>query len=185
MRARLDFLTTAIGDCEVVVASSRDAATVLWLRDRLARWLLDRGIRQWEPAELPAEWIEDWIAAGSVYLVRHKSELVGSVTITSEDRVTWGEREDLAGYIHMLMVDPAFSGHGVGRSILNWCEARIEADSRDLARLDCVRGNERLRRYYEEAGYRPVGYKDFSAIPWARETALYEKSLGGRTESHR
>lgn len=177
MRVRLGFLMTAIGGCEVVVASPRDAEAVLGLRDSLARWLLDRGVGQWEPAELPAEWIEDRIAAGSVYLVHHRSQLVGSVTITSEDALIWGDHDDLAGYIHMLMVARAFAGHGVGRSMLSWCEARIEADGRDLARLDCVRSNERLRRYYEEAGYGLVGYKDFPEIPWARETALYEKHL--------
>ena len=179
MRARLGFLTTAIGDCEVAVAAPREATAVLGLRDSLARYLLDRGIRQWKPGELPAEWIEERIAAGSVYVVHRHTQLIGSVTITREDTLTWGERDDLAGYIHMLMIDRAFAGRGVGRSLLGWSEARIEADGRGLARLDCVQSNDRLRQYYEEFGYRMVGYRDFPEIPWVLKTALYEKRLGG------
>jgi ribosomal protein S18 acetylase RimI-like enzyme len=111
-------------------------------------------------------------------LVHRKSRLIGSVTITPEDTLIWGKQDELAGYIHMLMVDRTFAGHGVGRSVLGWCEATIEADSRTVARLDCVRSNERLRRYYEDAGYLLVGFRDFPEIEWARETALYEKRLG-------
>lgn len=40
MRPRLGLLTTAIGDYEIALASPSDAAAVLGLRDRLARWLL-------------------------------------------------------------------------------------------------------------------------------------------------
>ena len=178
MRVRLGFLTTAIGECEVATAAATDATDVLGLRDSLARYLLDRGVRQWKPGEVPAEWIEKRIATGSVYVLRRHSQLIGSVTITPDDSLTWGEHDDRAGHIHLLMIDQAFAGHGVGRSLLAWCEATIEADGRGLAHLDCVRSNERLRRYYEEVGYRLVGYKNFSAVPWALETALYEKSLG-------
>ncbi len=178
MGARLGFLTTSVGECEVAIASPRDATAVLGLRDSLARYLLARGVRQWKPGELPAEWIEERIVAGSVYVLRRHNQLIGSVTITPEDTHVWGERDDLAGYIHLLMIDRAFAGHGVGRCLLGWCEATIEADGRRLARLDCVRSNGRLRRYYEEAGYRLVGYRILSEVPWALETALYEKCLG-------
>lgn len=178
MGAYLGVLTTAIGDCTLAVASPNDAEAVLGLRDRLAQHLLDQGVRQWTPGELPGRWIEDRIAARSVYLLHCQNQLVGSVTITSEDPSIWGDPDDRAGYIHMLMVDRRFGGHGIGRSLLGWCEQRIETGGRAFARLDCVRSNERLRRYYEDVGYRIVGYRDFPEIPWAFETALYEKPLG-------
>ena len=109
MRARLDSLTTAIGECDVAIASPRHATAVLGLRDSLARHLLDRGVQQWKPGELPAEWIEDRIAAGSVYVVHRHNQLIGLVTITSDDSLILGEREDLAGYMHLLMIDRAFA----------------------------------------------------------------------------
>jgi GNAT superfamily N-acetyltransferase len=76
------------------------------------------------------------------------------------------------------MVDRAFAGHGVGRALLGRCEAQIRGQGKQLSRLDCVLINDRLRRYYEQAGYVLVGYESFPEIPWANDVALYEKDLG-------
>jgi GNAT superfamily N-acetyltransferase len=180
MCGRVGSLTTSIGECDVVVAMPGEGPVVLEVRDRLARYLLDHGVQQWNPGELPVDWIEDWIAIGSVYFVRRRSRLIGSVTITPDDRLIWGERTDVAGYIHMLMVDRAFAGRGIGRCVLDWSEARIAAVGCELARLDCVRSNARLRQYYEAAGYALVDYKEFPDTPWALPTALYEKRVHRR-----
>ena len=126
---------------------------------------------------MPDEWIEVCIAFGAVYLVSHDDRLVGSVTVVWDDPLIWGERPESAGYIHMLMVDRGFGGHGIGRSILEWAERSIAAAGRRLARLDCVKSNRPLRRYYEDAGYRFVETKTFPDIAWAVDTALYEKQL--------
>jgi ribosomal protein S18 acetylase RimI-like enzyme len=181
MRGRVGLLATSIGECDVVVAMPGDGSAVLELRDRLARYLLDHGVQQWNPGELPSDRIEDSVAMGSVYLVRRRSHLIASVTITPEDPLIWGERTDVAGYIHMLMVDRAFAGRGIGRCVLDWSEARIEAGGRELARLDCVRTNARLRRYYEAAGYALVDYREFPDTPRALPTALYEKRVHRRS----
>ena len=105
------------------------------------------------------------------------------VTITWDDIAVWGRRDDAAGYIHTLVVDRRFSGARLGRAVLGWAEQQIVSFGRTLARLDCVRANPKLRSYYEHAGYSQVGYQAFPEISWAREVALYEKSLpvpGGR-----
>jgi protein-tyrosine phosphatase len=181
MGGRVGSLTTSIGECDVVVAMPGDGPVVLELRDRLAGYLLDHGVRQWNPGELPLDRIEDSVAIGSVYLVCRGSRLIGSVTITPDDPLIWGRADRRCGYIHMLMVDRAFAGRGIGRCVLDWSEARIEASGREFARLDCVRSNARLRRYYEAAGYALVDYKEFPNTPWALPTALYEKRLHRRS----
>ncbi len=170
-------LETVLGDLVVVRAAADQVRAVLGLRDDLARWMLERGIEQWRPGELPLEWIEECTSRGWVYLVPGGEKLVGSVTIVWEDPFIWGERPEPAGYIHLLMVDRDFAGHGVGRSLLGWAEGSILDSGRQLARLDCARGNGTLRSYYEGAGYQLVGYKDFPDVEWAFETALYQKLL--------
>ncbi len=170
-------IASPLGALVATRATLADAPVVGALRDGLARWMLRCGIRQWSPGELPVAWIEVGIAFGETYLVSHDQQLVGSVTIVWDDPLIWGERPEPAGYIHMLMVDRAFRGHGIGRSILEWAEGRIEASGRRIARLDCVEGNEALRAYYEAAGYAFVGTKTFPDLDWAGETALYEKQL--------
>jgi GNAT superfamily N-acetyltransferase len=93
------------------------------------------------------------------------------------DPLIWGKRPESAGYVHMLMVDRDFEGHGIGRLILEWAEGSILAAGHSLARLDCVNANEPLRAYYERAGYRCVGTKSFPELSWAGVAALYEKQL--------
>jgi protein-tyrosine phosphatase len=102
---------------------------------------------------------------------------VGSVTIVWDDPLIWGAQPEAAGYIHMLMVDRAAGGHGIGRSILAWAEQQIVASGRHVARLDCVENNESLRAYYEAAGYAFVRTKTFPELDWAGSTALFEKRL--------
>jgi GNAT superfamily N-acetyltransferase len=177
MRVDKDALKSPLGDLAVMPATVDQSKSVLELRDDLARWMLERGIEQWRPGELPLEWIQWCIAQGWVHVALRGDTLVGSVTIVWEDPLIWGERQERAGYIHMLLVNRSFAGHGIGRSLLDWAERFILDSARGLARLDCVRGNQALRGYYEAAGYELVGYRDFPHIDWAFEAALYEKPL--------
>jgi GNAT superfamily N-acetyltransferase len=169
-----------VGALTVERATLADVPAVGALRDELATWMLHHGIRQWSPGEMPLDWIEVCVAFGEVYLVSRHHELVGSVTVVWADPLIWGERTEPAGYVHMLMVDRTFAGHGIGRSILEWSEGLVAASGRRLARLDCVEGNQALRAYYEAAGYAFVGTKTFPDLDWADATALYEKRLPPR-----
>jgi GNAT superfamily N-acetyltransferase len=174
-----DILQTDLGDLAVTQGTSEHARSVLELRDDLARWMLHHDIQQWRPRELPLEWIETCVAEGWVYVVPRGDRVIASVTIVWDDPLMWGEMPEPAGYIHMLMVDRDFAGHGVGRSLLAWAEDFIVDSGRHLARLDCVKTNWLLRSYYEHAGYALVGYKDLPEVEWAFEAALYEKPLKG------
>ena len=56
-------VATEQGDVVVVQASPGDAVAILRLRDALASWMVERGIDQWRPGDMPLPWIED--GAGS------------------------------------------------------------------------------------------------------------------------
>lgn len=177
MTASGDAVETPLGVLPVVRAGPDDAEEVLRLRDDLARWMRTRAIVQWRPGEFPLEWFQRWVDEGCVYVVRTGDAVVASVTVLWEDPVTWGDVEDPAGYIHLLMVGRDYAGHRVGEALLSWAEDHIRRSGQRLARLDCARTNGWLRGYYERAGYRLVGYRDFPEFTWALEAALYEKSL--------
>jgi GNAT superfamily N-acetyltransferase len=139
--------------------------------------MMERGIQQWRPGDLPLSWIETCASAGWIYVAHHEQRMVGSVTIVWHDPLMWGEVSEPAGYVHMLMVDRSFAGYGIGRSLLAWAECFIKDAGRCLARLDCVRTNPQLRDYYERVGYVLVGHKSLPEVGWALEATLYEKSL--------
>lgn len=168
-------VTTEQGDVVVVHASPRDAIAILRLRDALASWMVEHGIDQWHPGDMPLSWIEVCVAQGWVFAARQDGTLVGSLTLVWVDPYIWGDRNEPAGYIHMLMVDRAYAHLGLGRSLLAWAERRISGAGHRQARLDCVRTNVALREYYENAGYLLAGYREFAGgIP---SVALYKKAL--------
>ena len=170
-------IDSALGVLGVARATADQAHTVRALRDDLARWMLQREIRQWRPGELPVELIDLCIGEGAVHVVSLGDRLVGSVTVVWEDPLVWGKRPEPAGYIHMLMVNREFCGYGIGGSILQWAERSISETGHSVARLDCVKDNRPLRAYYEAAGYGFVEDKAFPDIDWGGESALYEKRL--------
>jgi ribosomal protein S18 acetylase RimI-like enzyme len=178
-------LETTCGSFPIDLATRDQALRVLHLRDELAAWMVARGVDQWQPGEMPLSWLELCIASGWVYSVRSEELLVAAVTITWQDPFIWGDTEELAGYIHMLMVDRAYAGNGIGRSLLGWAESHIGASGRSLARLDCATSNQRLCAYYEQAGYqwvdrrnfRLADHETFPDVERLVDTALYEKSL--------
>ena len=168
-------VTTEQGDVAVAQASTRDAVAILGLRDALASWMVEQGIDQWRPGDMPLSWIQLWIAQGWVFAARRDGILVGSLTLVSSDPFIWGDRNQPAGYIHMLMVNRACGRLGLGRLLLDWAEQRIKRAGHRRARLDCVGTNGALRYYYENAGYLFAGYRTFVGdIP---SVALYEKAL--------
>jgi protein-tyrosine phosphatase len=171
-------IETPIGPCSVSRARNDDVPVVVRLRDEAARWLIGRGIEQWGPGELPVSWFEQLVQEGSVWLMRTDQRILATVSLTWEDPFVWGEREGPSGYIHTLVIDRRFAGLGLGRRLLAWTERQIASSGRELARLDCVLSNRKLRSYYEQAGYCHVGHKTFPDVGWAHETALYEKHIG-------
>jgi GNAT superfamily N-acetyltransferase len=151
-----DVVETAFGLLPIRVAVNDEARAVLRLRDELAAWMVQRQIDLWQRGEMPLGWVEQSIAYGWVHTVWKQDQLVGSVTVAWEDPLIWGESETPAGYIHMLMVDRAYAGNGVGRSILGWAEGQITVSGRRPARLDCATSNERRR--FETRVYRTTTY---------------------------
>jgi ribosomal protein S18 acetylase RimI-like enzyme len=146
--------------------------------------MLGRGIDQWRPGEIPLAWIERFAEQRSLFAMFGDGRLVASVILAWADPFVWGAQQEPAGYVHMLMVNRAYAGRGLGRVLLDWTESRIGESGRHRARLDCVRTNTSLRGYYENAGYQLVGFRCFDheasealdgLVP--ADSALYEKVL--------
>ena len=123
------------GEFTVVEATDSDTDALLRLRDDAARWLLSRGIDQWQLGEIPYSWErgDDYF----VFVLWHGQDRVGTVTILWDDPVIWGEQPVPAGYVHNLIVARPFGGQGLGLRLLQWAENYVTESGRSLARLDC------------------------------------------------
>jgi GNAT superfamily N-acetyltransferase len=135
------------------------------------RWLRARGIEQW-PERFDAEWVRPAIERGDTWLAERDREVLGTLVVQWDDPVFWAGYRLNAGYLHRLAVRDR--GTGLGVELLRWAEQHVAHAGRQYLRLDCVASNDRLRSYYERAGYAHLG--DVTVGPYTQ--ARYEKRVG-------
>ncbi len=116
-------------------------------------WLQSKGIVQW-PARFSTEFLLGSVDRGELHVVTVDAEIVGTVTLQWSDPTFWGDRVD-AGFVHRLAVSR--SHPGLGPTILSWAGQQVVDRGRRFVCLDCLSDNVRLRRYYEQLGFRAVG----------------------------
>jgi len=157
-------------------ASPWELALVMEIFDEAARWLLARGIHQWESPPPPDCWTKfrDEIAEEHVYLVTRD----GSDVVVGTFRIAWSgeppwEDESNAGYLYSLALRPCYIGQGIGPAVISWLAKHFASLGKEKFRLDCIAANERLRKWYEELGF---GYRGVVTDgPYV--LALYERDL--------
>ena len=155
---------------EIRTARSDEIEVVLDVLADAAAWLRERGIDQW-PERFDRDWVMPAIERGETWLAESDGDVAGSLVVQWEDPMFWEGYPLDAGYLHRLAVRRP--GTGLGARLLHWAEAHAAAAGKLFLRLDCVAGNEPLRRYYERAGYRRVG--DVTVGPYVQ--ARYEKRV--------
>ena len=144
----------------------RDAEALHALREAAARWLMARGIRQWQPGEVDVRTISKQIEAAEWFVHRGAGSVVAALRFLWSDPLFWGEQPGDAAYVHGLMIDRRSAGEGLGAAALDWAEERARAAGRTYLRLDHAADNKRLARYYRERGFIERGCRQ--ATPGAR-----------------
>jgi GNAT superfamily N-acetyltransferase len=150
-------------------ATPDDFDDLLGIRERVAIDLLERGVPS-NPNALTREHLQAWAMARVLWVGEMEERIVGSIAVWMHDPAGYWPRADVAAYVRDLMVDPRLRGLGVGAVLLAWAERYAAGLGRGRVRLDCDAANERLCRYYKEAGYRHVA-TDHDGF------ALFEKTL--------
>jgi GNAT superfamily N-acetyltransferase len=152
------------GKVRFAVAAPDQVGDVLRVLDEAAGWLLVRGIEQW-PARFESSWVRGSVMRGETWLVEVDGVLSATVTMDWSDAV-WAKVPGNAAYLHRLAVRRRSSG--LGRVILAWAAGVAREHGLDALRLDCVASNERLRAYYEAAGFVFRGDAEVSGAPGQR-----------------
>lgn len=159
-------------DLVVELAHPEEVEALVGLRDDVAEWLVRRGIEQWVPGEFSLDRMRDWIGQRAVHVARRGGRPIAAAAVLWEDPEIWGEDDQRAGYIHLLMVDRAHGGQGLGDHMLAHAEQVIRRHGRSRARLDAVASNRRLVAWYRDRGYEPVGTRTFPGSSWYDSTLL-------------
>ena len=158
----------------IVPATPSDVDMVIDLLEEGARWLQAMGIEQWPVGVFSAlhDLLTKHVAVGEVFLGVQADFVVATIRLQWSDHEMWPEDEGEAGYVHGLAVRRAWAGRGIGRRMLRWAEATVKQEGKRYLRLDCVAHNERLVRYYLEAGFEPRGQVESH---WGEHATLHRR----------
>src|SRR4051812_10420949 len=119
-------------------------------RDAYRGVLDDRVLDALELGALEQRWRE-LVGAHDVVVAIRGDEAIGMARFGADpDDAT-------RGHLFSLYVDPASSGAGVGRTLLEHVSSRLAADGFARATLWVFAANERALRFYRAAGWRPTG----------------------------
>lgn len=145
-------------------AQPADALGAEALLDAAAVWLHSRGVDpQWKPVQFGLE-VRQSMAAGELFVGRRDGALVGCFMLETKVPpavthllVEQGRVPTEGAYLARLAVAPEASGARLGVELLSAACALAAQLGLGYLRLECVAGNERLRRYYLEAGFAHCG----------------------------
>lgn len=104
--------------------------------DRTVRWLAELISRRTE---------------GETDVAEQAGHLIGFV------RYGTPPGEQGSGYVFGLYVDPGAAGQGTGRALLLHAEGRLREAGCETVALHVFEANQRARRLYTQAGFRPDG----------------------------
>ena len=145
----------------IVAAKPADLDRYLDLLEGVAEWLDACGITQWKPGNfrLAAAFYAESITRGEVHLACDDGgRAVGTLRLVLRDPIVWPDVADDDGvYVYNLAIARDWAGRGLGPSLLDWAAVHAMQLGRSFVRLDCMTGNEFLRRYYERAGFTDRG----------------------------
>jgi GNAT superfamily N-acetyltransferase len=142
--------------------------------EEVAAWGTSEGYPNWIPGSFAgpdsrgvSHLLGD-IAVGALYLVWRGDEAVATISLLEVDPMFWPNAGNDALYVHRFAVRRAAAG--AGRTALLWCTDEARRRGRSFVRLDCLRDNPGIRRYYERFGFVAVDEKVINGTSYA----LYE-----------
>ena len=114
------------------------------------------------------------VATGECVVGVLDGRLVATITLVPAgvlNGTPWYERPDVA-VIKQLAVEPVLQSRGIGSSLMDRMERRAAEWGAAEVAVDTAEGAEHLIRWYEQRGYRHVGYADFRPTTNYRSVVL-------------
>jgi ribosomal protein S18 acetylase RimI-like enzyme len=158
-------------------ARPEDLRQIVDILSEAAAWAKARGVERWWSVPFPEAWVRSGIERGDVVVAESRSRIVGTLMLTRQDLLMWGEQPPVAGYIHRVAIRREFAHQGLGRRILEWAATEVRSWGRVKLRLDCLATNESLVTYYRNQGFREVGRIQGNIPGEDRPSILMERSL--------
>jgi len=151
---------------DVVQGTASDLDHVMEIVALCVRQMQDRGSDQWDQLYPSRKGLEADIEAGTLYVLRDDTRLIGAVVLNETQppeyaQLEWQWRDARVLVIHRLCVRPDRQSIGAGRQLMAFAESFGTANGFGAIRLDTYTGNPKAAALYERRGYRIAGYVHF------------------------
>ncbi len=103
--------------------------------------------------------------------IRHRVLVDQAVTVAEAGGTVVGFIAVAGEWVEQLYLDPAWTGRGIGASLLAAATANMPA-----ARLHCFQANAGARRFYERHGFRAEAFRDWSGNEEGLPDIVYVRS---------
>jgi GNAT superfamily N-acetyltransferase len=153
-----------------------------------AEWLRGKNTDQWAtpwPSAIGRDKrIEDDVRAGRSWIAWDGDVGVGTITLDVKFPVdaaknpVWPAHrlEEVALYVHRVVVRRCYSGNRIGAGLLDWASGKAESlIGKPLLRIDVWTNNKDLHGYYESKGFTPCGVRAEAELPDYPARALFER----------
>lgn len=150
-------------ELEFIKADKAQIDIAFNLLKEAALWLQEKKIDYWQnwinPSEHFRNWVKQGFDFGEFYFAVSNNEVVGMFSLSLKNELVSGKRANKIGYIHAFTTKRVYAGKGLGKRILDKITDDCRKKGINLIRLDCGAEVLKLRKYYENYGFKFLGEK--------------------------
>jgi len=141
------------------LATYNDIDTILNLTNACAKYMISKGIYQWNEVYPSKKAFENDVNRGELYVLENAKEITGCIVISTfmdEEYIPiqWLTENKTNIYIHRLAVHPEQQSKGYAQKLMTFAEKFAIDNNYASIRLDTFSQNDRNQKFYELRGYK-------------------------------
>ncbi len=145
---------------EFTNSNLKDLDSILMLYEQAIAYQKTKFSRHWHAFDQPTLLKE--IEEARHWKIMLDKEIAFIFSVAYEDPLLWDNRNiDPSIYLHRMVSSPSHRGQGFVQAVVHWAIAFGRAHGKQFVRLDTCADNEKLNRYYQNAGFMYCGLKRF------------------------
>ena len=138
----------------IELAKKNDITSIIEILKQRCDWFRENNIKQWTDDYYIDRYNFDYFSKemniNKLYVVRINEEIVGVFLLKDEDKTYWNDNKN-AYYIHHLATKVQHKG--LGKKILKFIVDLAKENGKMCIRIDCMKNNEKLNKYYLSKGF--------------------------------
>ncbi|MFE7122515.1 GNAT family N-acetyltransferase [Streptomyces sp. NPDC057654] len=157
---------------EIRKGGADDTPAILAMLDSAVEWLVAEGrtgqwgTEPWSTRPAAVERVGEIVRSGTPWIAEIDGEAAGTMTLTPHPAPYVAPADEPEVYVHLLVIDSRFRGHGVGSALLAHAVEETRRQGISLLRVDCYAGSEGLLvDYYRRNGFTPTETVDVDGWP--------------------